>query len=53
MDKDVTDYVNKCVACRAIVFYQTTELIGMSKLPEYPWNQLAIGFYKPLLSDEK
>ena len=50
MDKYITDYLNTCVVCRAMVFYQTTEPIGMCKLP---WSQVAIDFYGPLPSNEK
>ena len=45
MDKYITDYVNKCVACQATVFKQTPELIRISKLPDYPWSQITIAFY--------
>ena len=32
---------------------QTLEPICMLKLPEYPWNQIAIDCYGPLPCDEK
>lgn len=52
MNKDITDYVSKCVACLANAFKQTPEPMQMSKLPEYKWNQVGIDFYGPLPSDE-
>ena len=52
MDKNITDYVNKCVACQANIFKQTSEPIRISKLPEYPWSQISIDLYGPLPSDE-
>ena len=56
MEKEITNYVNKCAACPANLFKQTIELICTSKLPEYPeylWSQIYTNFYGPLPSDEK
>ena len=53
MEKDIIDYVNKCVACQANIFKQTTIPISTSKLPEYPWSQIFIDFYGPLPSEQK
>ena len=51
IDKDIKDYVNKCVACQANVFKHTPEPIRM-KLPGYPWSQITIDSYGPLSSDD-
>ena len=52
MDKDITDYVNKYVACPANVLKEIPEPISMLKLPDYLWSQTAIDFYGPFSSDE-
>ena len=52
MNKDITDYVSKCVTCLANAFKQSPEPMRMFKLQEYKWNQVGIGFYGPLPSDE-
>lgn len=51
MDKDITDYINTCVACQANVFKQTPEPIHIEIVPDYPWSQITIDFYGPSPGD--
>ena len=52
IDKGINDHVNKCVACQANTFKHIPEPICM-RLPEYPWSQIAIDYYRLLPSNEK
>ena len=52
LDRDVEDYVNKCISCQANVNIPKPERIRMSELPSCLWDEITIDFFGPLPSGE-
>lgn len=48
MNQKVIDMVAKYVPCQAVEGQQVTHPVLMNKMPEAPWQELAMDFYGPL-----
>ena len=44
LDKQVIEFINGCIACQANLKENTPTPIKMSKLPDRPWDEIAIDF---------
>ena len=52
LEKDLTDFITKCVPCQANTKSVNPEPIRMSELSNHPWEEVVLDFYGPLPSGE-
>lgn len=50
MDREVEEFVKKCVACQLTAGLPRPEPIELTDLPEKPWDYVAIDFHSPDMS---
>ena len=48
LDKMVEDKISECLGCQATTYVPTRDPLQPSRLPDYPWQRVAMDFWGPL-----
>lgn len=46
MNRDVEDFIGRCLSCQASVNVEKREPLQMTKIPDSAWNRVAVDFFQ-------